>query len=295
MTTAPIRPRRSILYMPAANARALEKAQTLDADGFIFDLEDAVAPDAKENARRQLHEALARFDYRGRERVVRVNGLDTRWAADDLRMAAASSADAVLIPKVESPATLHAAEAALAAAGAPPGQALWAMMETPRGFLRADAIAGATPRLACLAMGTSDLAQELRARHTPDRVALLPSLGLGLLAARAHGLAALDGVHLDLADDAGFADACRQALVLGFDGKTLIHPKTIAVANATFAPTAESVVWARRITAAHAEAEAAGKGVVLVDGRLIENLHVAEARRVLALADAIARWDLPSR
>lgn len=295
MSIAPPRPRRSILYMPAANARALEKAQTLDADGFIFDLEDAVAPDAKAMAREQLRDALARFDYRGRERIVRVNGLDTAWAADDLRMAAASGADAVLIPKVESPATLVAAEQALAAAGAPAAQALWAMMETPRAFLRADAIAGATPRLAALAMGTSDLAQELRALHTPDRMALVPSLAIGLLAARAHGLAALDGVHLDLADDAGFADACRQALVMGFDGKTLIHPKSIGVANAIFAPTPERVAWAERVLAVHAEAETAGKGIVLLDGKLIENLHVVEARRILATATAITRSTAASR
>ncbi|WP_374441887.1 CoA ester lyase [Stella sp.] len=295
MTIATPRPRRSVLYMPAANARTLEKAQTLDADAFIFDLEDAVAPDAKEAARAQLHAALARFDYRGRERVVRVNGLGTRWAAEDLRMAAASGADAVLVPKVESPAMLREAEAALAAAGAPPDQALWAMMETPAAFLRADAIAGATPRLACLAMGTSDLAQELRAQHTPDRMALLPSLALGLLAARAHGLAALDGVHLDLADEAGFVAACRQALVMGFDGKTLIHPRTIAAANAVFAPAPERIAWAERVTAVHAEAEAAGQGIVLLDGKLIENLHVVEARRILATAAAIARSSAPSR
>jgi citrate lyase subunit beta/citryl-CoA lyase len=281
--------------MPASNARALEKAQALDADGFIFDLEDAVAPDAKPGARDQLASALARFDYRGRERVVRVNGAGTPWIDDDIRMAAASGAEAVLLPKVESAQDLLEAEQALAAAGAPDGMALWAMMETPRAFLRADEIAGATPRLACLAMGTSDLAQELRALHTPDRIAFLPSLGLGLLAARAHGLAALDGVHLDLADDAGLEAACRQALVMGFDGKTLIHPKTIATANAVFAPSAERIAWAGRVVEAHAAAESAGHGVVLMDGRLIENLHVAEARRLLALAEAIRRFAPSSR
>ena len=281
--------------MPAANARAMEKAQGLDADGFIFDLEDAVAPDAKVAARAQLASALARFDYRGRERVVRVNGLGTPWAAEDLRMAAVSGADAVLVPKVESADALREAERRLVEAGAPGGLALWAMMETPRAFLRADEIAGATPRLACLAMGTSDLAHELRALHTPDRIALLPSLGLGLLAARAHGLAALDGVHLDLADDAGLAAACRQALVLGFDGKTLIHPKTIATANAVFSPSPERIDWAERVTRAHAEAEAAGRGVVLLDGRLIENLHVAEAQRLLTLARTIREFDAPLR
>ncbi|MCC7271935.1 MAG: CoA ester lyase, partial [Alphaproteobacteria bacterium] len=270
------------------NGRALEKAQGLDADGFVFDLEDAVAPDAKEAARGQLVAALARFDYRGRERVIRVNGLATPWGHADLRAAATAGADAVLLPKVESADALRQAEHILAEADAPPGLALWAMLETPRAFLDADAIAGATPRLACLVMGTSDLTQELRAAHTPDRLPLLPALGLGLLAGRAHGRAVLDGVHLDLADDAGFAAACRQGADLGFDGKTLIHPRTIAAANAAFAPSAGRVRWAERVVAAHAEAVRQGSGLVVLDGRLVENLHVVEARRILALADAIA-------
>ncbi len=282
------RPRRSVLYVPGSNARALEKAPALPADGLILDLEDAVAPSAKEEARRLVLAALSRGGFGDREVVVRVNGPATPWGAADLAAAARSGADAVLLPKVESAGEVRAAERALAAAGAPPGLSLWCMIETPRGVLAAAEIGAATARLGCLVMGTSDLVKDLRARHTPGRTEVLASLGLVLLAARASGLAALDGVHLDLADDAGFEAACRQGRTLGFDGKTLVHPRTIDAANRIFAPAEEEVRDARRIIAAHAEAEAAGKGVTVVDGRLVEALHVAEARRVVALAEAIA-------
>ncbi|HUL57737.1 MAG TPA: CoA ester lyase [Anaeromyxobacteraceae bacterium] len=285
---ASARPRRSVLYVPGSNARALEKARTLPADGLILDLEDAVAPSAKEEARAQVVAALAAGGYGPRERVVRVNGLDTPWGRDDLAAAARSGADAVCLPKAESAAAVLEAERVLAGAGAPPGLALWGMIETPRGVLAAPGIAAATPRLACLVAGTSDLVKDLRARHTPARAEVLPALGWLLLAARAHGLAALDGVHLDLADDAGFEAACRQGRDLGFDGKTLVHPRTIDAANRAFAPSGEEVARASRIVAAHAEAAAAGRGVVVVDGALVEGLHVEEARRVLALAEAIA-------
>jgi citrate lyase subunit beta/citryl-CoA lyase len=281
------RPRRSALFMPGANARALERARTLPADALVFDLEDAVAPEAKPEARRLAVAAASSGAYPGREVVVRVNALGTPWGADDLAAVAGSGADAVLLPKVESPGDVRRALEALAARGAPARLAIWCMLETPRGILDAAAIAGADARIAALVMGTSDLTKELRARHTPDRAPLLTSLGLCVLAARAHGLAALDGVHLDLEDDAGFAAACRQAADLGFDGKTLIHPKQIAAANAAFAPDAEDVARARRVIAAHAEAVAAGKGVAVLDGRLVENLHVAEAERVLALARSL--------
>jgi citrate lyase subunit beta/citryl-CoA lyase len=284
----PVRPRRSALYMPGSNARALDKARTLPADVLILDLEDAVAPAAKEEARRLVGAALAAGGYGHRERVVRVNGLATAWGAADLAAAARSGADAVLLPKVESAADVRAAEAALAAAGAPADLPLWATIETPRGVLAAAEIAGASPRLACLVMGTSDLVKDLRARHTPGRQEVLASLSLVLLAARAHDLAALDGVHLDLADDAGFEAACRQGRDLGFDGKTLIHPRTIDAANRVFAPSEAEVAAARRVIAAHAEAEAAGKGVGVLDGRLVESLHVVEAKRTVALAEAIA-------
>ncbi len=283
-----VQPRRSVLYMPGSNARALEKGRTLPADGLVLDLEDAVAPSAKEEARRLVVSALAAGGFGAREVVVRVNGPDTPWGPDDLLAAAGSGAAAVLLPKVESAADVRSAALALDAAGAPPALRLWCMIETPRGVLAAAEIASATPRLGCLVAGTSDLVKDLRARHTPGRVEVLASLSLIVLAARANGLAALDGVHLDLADDAGLEAACRQGRDLGFDGKTLIHPRTIGVANRVFAPDAEEIATARRIIAAHAEAEAAGKAVLVVDGRLVEALHVAEARRVVALAEAIA-------
>lgn len=281
------RPRRSVLYMPGSNARALEKARTLAADGLILDLEDAVAPDAKALARDQIAAALKQGGYGGRELIVRINGLDTPWGADDLAMVAASRAHAILIPKVERAEMVREAERRLDAARAPKDLAIWCMMETPLGMLHAEAIAAASPRVGCLVMGTSDLAKDLHAAHTRERLPMLTSLGLCLLAARAFARAILDGVHLDLADDEGFAYACRQGKELGFDGKTLIHPKTIAKANEVFAPSPEEVAWSRRIIAAHAAARKEGKGVVLVDGKLIENLHVENARRLVALAEAI--------
>jgi citrate lyase subunit beta/citryl-CoA lyase len=280
--------RRSVLYMPGANTRALEKARGLPADALILDLEDAVAPDAKPAARANVAAALAAGGYGARELVLRVNGLATPWGHDDLVAAARMTLDAVLLPKVESADAVRQAEGVLRTAAASPTLALWCMMETPLGMLKAAEIAAASPRVACLVMGTSDLTKDLHARHTRDRLPLLTSLGLCLLAARAYGLAVLDGVHLDLADDEAFAAQCRQGRELGFDGKTLIHPKTIAAANAAFAPAAEEVEWSRRVIAAHAEAEAQGKGVVLVDGRLIENLHVEDARRTVTLAEQIA-------
>jgi citrate lyase subunit beta/citryl-CoA lyase len=284
---ASARPRRSLLYMPGSNARALEKGRELPADGLILDLEDAVAPDAKETARRQVAEAVRAGGYGGREIIVRVNGADTPWGAADLDAMAGVGADAVLLPKVESAAAVRDAEARLARAGAPAGLALWCMMETPLGILRAAEVAGASPRLAGFVMGTSDLAKDLHAAHTAMRLPMLTALGLCLLAARAHGLTIIDGVHLDLADDAGFAESCRQGAELGFDGKSLIHPRQVEGANRAFAPTPEEIERSRRLIAAHAEASAAGKGVVVVDGRLVEALHVENARRLVALAEAI--------
>ncbi len=281
------RPRRSALYVPAANARALEKIPGIDADVVLVDLEDAVAPAAKEGARSTALAAIRRGLGRA-EVVLRVNGAGTPWGAADLAAAATSGADAVLLPKVEGAESVREAERMLVAAGAPASLALWAMIETPAGVLRAAEVAAATPRLACLVAGTSDLVKDLRARHTPGRMEVLVSLSLVVLAARASGLAALDGVHLDLSDDAGFEAACRQGRDLGFDGKTLIHPRTVDAANAAFTPSEEEMERARRIIEAHAVAEAEGKGVVVVDGRLVESLHVAEARRVVALSAAIA-------
>ena len=284
---ATARPRRSVLYMPGSNARALEKGRTLPADALILDLEDAVAPDAKAAARATIREAVAAGGYGGRELVVRTNGLNTPWGYDDLVMAASSGADAVLLPKVESADMVRQAEAVLRANGAPDGQAIWCMMETPLGMLNAKEIAGASPRLGGLVMGTSDLAKDLHAAHTRDRLPMITSLGLCLLAARAYGLAILDGVHLDLNDEEGFEASCRQGRELGFDGKTLIHPKTIAACNEAFAPGADEIAFAHRIIDAHAAAAAEGKGVVLVDGKLVENLHVENARRLVAMAEAI--------
>lgn len=286
--TATIRPRRSVLYMPGANQRALEKARGLAADGLIFDLEDAVAPHAKEEARRTILAALAAGGYGRRETLIRVNGLGSPWGYEDLVAAATSGADGVLLPKVESADAVRAAESILVEAGAPPSLALWCMIETPQGVLHAEEIAGATPRLAGFVMGTSDLAKDMHAAHTRERLPFLYALSHCLLAARAWGLACLDGVHLDLADDEGFEFQCRQGLEMGFDGKTLIHPKTIAAANRIFTPSESEIERSKKIIAAHAEAEAEGKGVVLVDGQLVERLHVTAAQRLVALAGQIA-------
>ena len=250
------RPRRSVLFMPGANLRALEKARDLPADGLIFDLEDAVAPTAKETARAAVAQALGAGGYGRRELVLRINALETPWGEADLAAAAGLPIDAVLLPKVESADQVCRVVSRLDGLGAPAALAVWCMLETPRGILAAAEIAAASPRVAALVAGTSDLTKDLHALHTPDRAPLMTALGLLLLAARAHGLVALDGVHLDLADDEGFAFACHQGRALGFDGKTLIHPKQIEPANAAFAPSPEEVAWSRRVVAAHAEAEA---------------------------------------
>ncbi|MFP6745353.1 MAG: CoA ester lyase [Alphaproteobacteria bacterium] len=283
-----VRPRRSVLYMPGSNARALKKGRSLGADAIIMDLEDAVSPDAKDQARDQVVAALAEGGYGSRELVIRINGLSSPWGSDDLAAAATSGAHAVLLPKVGDADMVEQAVALLDANGAPDDLAIWCMMETPLGMLHAEEVAGAHGRVACLVMGTSDLVKDLHAAHTRDRLPLLASLSLCLLAARAQDIAIVDGVHLDLADDEGFAYACRQGHEMGFDGKTLIHPKTIDVANQVFAPSDDDVAWAKRIIEAHSEASAEGKGVVLVDGQLIENLHVEAAHRLVSLSDAIA-------
>jgi citrate lyase subunit beta/citryl-CoA lyase len=282
------RPRRSVLYVPGANLRAMDKAKTLAADALIFDLEDAVAPDAKRDARIQVVNAVKAGGYGRRETVVRVNGLNTPWGYADLVAASTAGADAVLLPKTESVESVRQAQTVMAASDAPAELAIWCMIETPRGVLNAEAIAGSSPRVACFVMGTSDLANDLHAQHTRERLPMVTSLGLCILAARAFGLAILDGVHLDLEDMAGFEQACRQGHDFGFDGKTLIHPKTIEIANRVFEPSAEEVAWADKIIAAHAAAMAEGKGIVVVDGKLIENLHVLNARRVVDMAAAIA-------
>jgi citrate lyase subunit beta/citryl-CoA lyase len=287
--SAPIRPRRSVLFMPGSNPRALEKARALPADGLIFDLEDAVAPEAKDTARTAVATAVTAGGYAPRELVLRVNPIGTVWGHADLAAAATLPIDAVLLPKVESAERVRLTVDLLDALGAPPELAVWCMIETPLGVLAAAEIAGASPRIAALVLGTSDLANDLHARPVRDRLPLLTALGLVLLAARAHGRAVLDGVHLDLGDAEGFAAVCRQGHELGFDGKTLIHPDQIGPANAIFAPAAAEVARARRIIKAYGEALAAGKGAARIEGRLVEALHVEEARRTLALAEAITQ------
>ncbi|MEU9115136.1 CoA ester lyase [Streptomyces sp. NPDC048483] len=288
MSDATLRPRRSVLYMPGANERALEKAKSLPADALILDLEDAVAPDAKADARKRVAAAAASGEYGHREVTIRVNGPGTAWHADDLRAAAEAGPDAVVVPKVESAATVREVERALEAAGAPDRTAIWAMVETPRAMLDARAVAGASERLTVLVMGTNDLAKELHAEHVPGRAPLLTGLSLALLAARESGKVILDGVYNDVRDAAGFEAECVQGRQFGFDGKTLIHPSQVEPCNRVFAPSDAQIDHARRIIEAFDLATREGRGVVTVDGRLIENLHVEDARRILALAEAIA-------
>lgn len=282
-----IRPRRSVLYLPASNARALEKARTLPIDALILDLEDAVAPEAKEAARAQLAEAIKVGGFGRREIIIRVNSLDTPWGHDDVTALATIGADAILFPKIQSADDVLRAAAALDTAGAPADLPIWIMAETPRCIMGMDSIAGASPRLACLVAGTSDLSRDLRARPAPGRIGVISALSIIVIAARAYGLDALDGVHLDLNDEAGYQAACEQGRDLGFDGKTLIHPKQIPAANAAFAPTQTEVEQSRAIVAAWAEARAAGKGICVLNGKLIEKLHVEDAERLLALDQAI--------
>lgn len=282
-----LRPRRSVLYISGANERALEKARGLDADTLIFDLEDAVAPETKALARQRIGTALAQPQgYGHRERIVRINGLATAWGVADIEWLASQDIDGVLLPKVESAAAVREARQALHAAGCRQDLPLWAMVETPLGVLRADAIA--EQGVAALVAGTSDLAKALDARPAADRLPLLFALSQIVLAARAWGCVALDGVHGDLEDDAGLAQVCRQGRDLGFDGKTLIHPRQLAAANEAFSPSDEDVAQARRRVAAWAEAQAQGLGVVVVDGVLVEQLHVDAAEMLMARADKIA-------
>ena len=288
------RPRRSVLFMPGVNARAMEKARNLKADGLIFDLEDSVAPEAKVGARAQIAGALREGGYGRRELILRVNGTGTEWHADDLRFAATLPIHGVLLPKVEHAEDVRAAEAVLAGAAAPPDLALWCMMETPLAFLHAEAIASATKRLAALVMGTEDLGKDLRAQQRPDRLPFMAALQLCVLAARAYGLAPLDSVFRDFADAEGFAAQCGQGRALGFAGKTLIHPKQIDPANSAFAPSAEELAEARQVIAAFAAASATGKGVASLNGRMIERLHVEQASRLVALNEAIVALDADS-
>jgi len=281
------RPRRSVLYMPGSNARALEKGRTLPADALILDLEDSVAPDAKDVGRAQIADALNAGGFGQKEITVRINPLDTNWGIDDVAAMSKVPCDAMVLPKVDSAQMVLDLSEKMDAAGAPAEMGIWCMIETPQGVLDAHDIAAAHPRVGCLVMGLNDLAKDLRCRHTVDRLPFIFSLSKCVLAARAAGASVLDGAYMDLNDDAGFRASCEQGRDLGMDGKTLIHPKTIEMANDVFAPSADDIAWAERIIAAHAEAIEAGKGVVVVDGKLIENLHVAEAERLIGLSNAI--------
>lgn len=283
-----IRPRRSVLYIPGSNERALEKAKGIGVDALILDLEDAVAPAQRPQAREFIAAAVNAGGYGHREIAIRINALSTIWGADDLQMVARTRADAVCVPKVESAEHVRAVAEALDAAGASRDMGIWTMIETPLGILNAREIASAHPRMKVFVMGTSDLAKDLRIPHTPDRLGFLTSLSLSVLAARAYGLDIIDGVHLDLSGGADFRAICEQGRTLGFDGKTLIHPNQIAAANDVFGPNEDAIEYARRVIAAWEEAEKAGAGVAVLDGKLVENLHAAEARRVLAIAEAIA-------
>lgn len=280
------RPYRSVLYIPGSRERALEKARDLPADAIIFDLEDAVAVDEKPAARDLLARVLRDWDFGARARIVRINGFDTDWGradadAMDAAIAKGARIDAILVPKVNGPADLDAVAAAV------PGADLWAMMETAAGMLNAAAIA-AHPRLKGMVMGTNDLAKELGARFRPDRLPMQAGLGLCLLAAKAHGLTVIDGVYNAFKDEAGLRAECEQGRDMGFDGKTLIHPAQLDIANAAFAPSEAEVDLARRQIAAFDEARAQGQGVAVVDGRIVENLHIVTARSTLAKAEAIA-------
>ena len=287
-----IRPRRSVLYMPGSNARAMEKARELPADAVIFDLEDAVAPDAKANARELIVQALQKGGFGNREVLVRINGLDTAWWLDDLKVAAAGP-HAVLVPKVSTPEQLLQVGKHLVGVRAEASVRVWAMMETPLAIINAREIAAAAldpqTRLAGFVMGTNDLAKDTRARIVPGRGPMLPWLMTCVAAARAYGLDILDGVYNELGNAEGLAAECRQAHELGFDGKTLIHPQQIAPCNVAFSPTEEEVTWARNIIAAFGLPENANKGVIQIDGRMVERLHADMARRVVAIADAIGQ------
>jgi citrate lyase subunit beta/citryl-CoA lyase len=283
------RPRRSCLYMPGANARAMEKAREIPADTLILDLEDAVAPEAKGEARGAIAAALKAGGYGPRELVVRMNGLDTEWGHADLEMAVAAGAHAVLAPKVTSARDIERLDAALGKAGAGEGFALWVMIEMPLAILNIKEIAAAKvgSRLTTFVMGTNDLAKEYRARMTPDRLAFQTALQLSVAAARAYGLTAIDGVYNDIKNEAGFAAECEQGRDLGFDGKTLIHPSQVETCNRVFAPSRHDVEQAQAVIEAFADPANAGKGVLKVNGKMTELLHLDEARRTVAMDEAI--------
>ncbi|MGJ4919611.1 HpcH/HpaI aldolase/citrate lyase family protein [Bradyrhizobium oligotrophicum] len=287
-----IRPRRSLLFMPGSNARALEKGRNLPADGLILDLEDSVAPDAKAAARDQIAKAVAADGYGKRELLIRINSLDTAWWSDDVAMAGQAATDGILVPKVSSVEDLRLVTDRLAEVGADPALKVWAMIETARAVLDADLLAATVhedgSRLAGFVFGPNDISRETRIRMLPGRSTMLPMISHCILATRAHGLEILDGPYSDFANTDGFAQECIQARDLGFDGKTLIHPGQIDACNAIFTPPADEVAAARKIIAAFALPENASRGAIQIDGRMVERLHAEMARRTIAIADAIA-------
>ena len=284
-----IRPRRSVLYMPGSNARAIEKARSLPADGVIIDLEDAVAPDAKVAAREQVAAAVKQGGFGAREVFIRVNGIDTPWHAEDMMAAAQAAPDAILVPKINNSDQLEMVGQRLLDMGCNKKTRIWAMIETPFAILNildiARAATDSETRLAGFVLGTNDLAKEMGARPGTLRAPFQGMLGMAVAAARAHGLVVLDGVFNAIDDDAGFAEQCAQAVEFGFDGKTLIHPRQIAACNAAFTPDADAVAWARAIVAAFADPANAAKGAIRVEGRMVERLHLAQAERDLAVAE----------
>ncbi len=291
-----IRPRRSVLYMPGANLRALEKARTIPADTLILDLEDSVAPDSKPQARDNVCAAVKSQEYGSRELVIRVNALETPWGSADLFAAAAAEPDAILVPKVSHPGDVVSAAKVLKAAGASDKVKLWAMIETPMAIINAKEIAatGIDPenRMACLVLGTNDLLKESRARMSHDRFAVVPWLALTIVAARAYGLDVVDGVYNEYKDDVGFRAECEHGRTLGMDGKTLIHPSQVGPCNDIFSPTDEEVEWSRKIIAAFQLPGNDRKGVITVEGRMVERLHLVMAQRTVVIAEAIKEMGL---
>ena len=288
-----IRPRRSVLYMPGSNVRALEKAKTLPVDGVIVDLEDSVAPETKETARKQAADAVKAGGFGGREVFIRINGVDSPWHADDLSAAARAAPDVILVPKVSSPDTLELIGRRLLDMGTDRKTRVWAMIETPLAIFNILSIAAeardSETRLSGFVMGTNDLAKDTRARLVPGRAPMLPWLSMCVAAARVHGIDILDGVYNDIGNADGFINECRQGVDLGFDGKTLIHPSQIEPCNVAFSPSPAEVEWARKMIEAFDLPENRGKGVVSIDGRMVERLHADMARRTVAIAEAIQR------
>ncbi|NKB21291.1 MAG: CoA ester lyase [Alphaproteobacteria bacterium] len=288
------RPRRSAMYTPGANERALEKGREVPADILIMDLEDGVAPDAKETARANILRVLGEGGYGAREIGVRINGTGSEWHEPDVEAIATSGANMLVVPKVDSADTVIAIVKLMEAAKAPTDMQIWCMIETAHGVLNVNAIASSHPRVGALLIGSADLTKDLRAQHMPDRLPLMTSIQLCVLAARANGLTVLDSPFFDLSDDEGFLESCRQGRSMGFDGKTLLHPKTVSGANAIFGPSEEEIAWAHKISVAHETALAEGKGVTLVDGQLVEGLHVEEAQRLVQMAKTIKALEAAS-